>query len=77
MSVQSLLVEDSVADDLETLDIRSFLEDRGRGGRHGSRKYPSDVCVVPTRGGKEDDFTGVRIEYWGDDSDIREMSVED
>jgi hypothetical protein len=30
--------------------------------------------VVTTRSGEEDDFVDLFVKYWGDDSDIREMS---
>jgi hypothetical protein len=33
--------------------------------------------MVSTRSSEEDDFVRFCAEYWGDDSDIREMSRED
>lgn len=30
--------------------------------------------MVAARSGEEDDFVRVCVEYWGDNSDIREMS---
>jgi hypothetical protein len=67
------LIEHAFFHEFETDNLSTFLENVHRGGGHGSGQNAANVCVMPTRRGKEDDFFGFWMENGTDYGDIWEM----
>lgn len=70
-----LLLEDAALDDLEGLDDGALLPQLFGVGGHGAGKDATDIGVVTSGGGPEDDLAALGVEDGGDDCEVGQMGA--
>src|SRR6516164_1912550 len=68
-----LLAKAALRNELERIDIDSFLLDASRSGTHRARCDPADVSVMPARGDKKEKVRAILAKYRRDHGDVGEM----